>query len=93
MEAEDHIRRSREAAAGVVSVVLQKIGTFYGQIQKLDDAIFDKTADDLVDSQILDVVQYHEKVVSTTASLRLKLQECRSSLQRSSLLHRGSDSE
>lgn len=79
VEAEDHIRRSREATPGMVSTLLERIGAFYGQIFKLDKAICDETADDLVNSEMLDAGQHHEKVVSAAASVRLMLKEFQSS--------------
>lgn len=87
MEAEGHIRGSREETAGAVSVLLERISAFYGQIEKLDEAIFDETPDDLVDSETTDAGQYRDKVVTLTASLRLKVQECRSATPRPTTVH------
>lgn len=86
-EGEDHISGNREATAGAVSVLLERINALYGQIQKLDEAIFEETPEDLVDSETTDVGQYRDKVVSATANLRLKLQEFRSSTPRPTTVH------
>lgn len=61
---------------GPVSVLLERIAAFYGQTEKMEEAIFDETPDDLVVSETEDAGLYHDKVVRTTANIRLKLQQC-----------------
>lgn len=75
-EAEDHLRGNQAVTAAAVSVFLDRISSFYGQIEKVDEAIFEETPDDLLDSETLDAGEYRDKVVTLTANLRVKLNEC-----------------
>lgn len=75
-EAEGNLRENREVTKATVSVLLDRISSFYGQIEKVDEAIFEETPDDLLDSETLDAGKYRDKVVTLTANLRVKLNEC-----------------
>ncbi|XP_077531107.1 uncharacterized protein LOC144143182 [Haemaphysalis longicornis] len=56
--------------------------------EKLDEAIFEETIDELADRETLDAGLYRNKVVSTTANLLRKLQECGTSAPRLTTVNR-----
>ncbi|KAH6941876.1 hypothetical protein HPB50_023682 [Hyalomma asiaticum] len=68
---EDHLRGNEDAIPAVVSVLLERIGSFYGQMEKLDEAIFDEMPDYLSDHEALDAGKYRDKVVTLTANLNV----------------------
>ncbi|XP_077560684.1 uncharacterized protein LOC144175464 [Haemaphysalis longicornis] len=69
------IRDLKGAFDNAVSVLLERIEALHQQIRKLDDRIFDETADDLLDNETSDAGKYRDKVVNTAAALRFRLQD------------------
>lgn len=66
-DAEDHTRGNRKVTSAAVSVLLHRIGSSDGQIEKVDEAIFQEAPDDLLDSETLDTGKYPDSEPTSQA--------------------------